>query len=371
MRRLSIIIVSTWLAYSLCSESQAEVGESSGNRFVKGFESSVGHGATLDAKAPLAEASEAADRLEESDFLIVFRLSPDAMRSFLFKEVNHQGPVNRIIMGTHSTGESITNGKVVVDIVPQSATEGPVLVVRLTGTIHCNTVGRNGPAIIRSRSNSDFVCERVIRFDSESGFVPLTSRVKANPQIHYDDFSSDRGGIRGRIISRAASRRAEESRAQATEIVRSIQEEELRNIFESRLNENIASLNRKLQVARLVGPLLGQRTQLRMAAVAAPEGLKIGFAPADTMGSLPELPQKTFNDAPVEVWLRVDSIAEQPRRVINVTRLAMRALEFEERIQEINVSLSESPQLQPLNFQSTLLQGWIRFGLGQEVEPRT
>jgi hypothetical protein len=274
-------------------------------------------------------------------------------------------------MGTHSTGESLTTGNVVVEMIPDSQAENPVFLVRLTGTIQCKTVGRNGPAIIHSRTNSNFICERAIRFNGESGFVPLASKVTANPRIQFDNFLSDRGGLRGRIISRAASRRAEESRAQVTQIVRSIQEEELKKIFDSQLSENIASLNRKLQLARLLGPLLGQRTQLRMAAVAAPEGLKIGFAPANTTSPLPELPQETLDDRPIEVWLRVNSIAEQPRRLVNVTRLAIRAWELEKRVQETNVSISDSQRTQPLSFQSKLLQGWIRFGLGKEVEPRT
>lgn len=372
MRRHLVIISGAWLILGLCSNGWAQVGGPPASHSSNGLESAVNDDETnFDDETDLKEATEAAGKLDDSDFLIVFRLSPEALRSFLFKEVNHRGPVNRIIMGTHSTGESFTSGNVVVEMLPNSGSADPAFLVRLTGTTRSSTVGRNGPAIIRSRTNSHFVCERTIRFDGESGFVPLRSQVKANPEIHYEDFSSDRGGIRGRLIARTASRRAEESRARATQIVRQIQEEELQKIFNSRLNENIASLNRKIQLARFMAPLLGQPTQLRMAAVAAPEGLKIGFAPADSSNSLPELPQRTLNDAPIEVWLRVNSIAERPRQVVNAARLAMGAWETINPIQEISVSVRETAQPQPLNIQSTLLRGWIRFGIGQEVDPRT
>ena len=118
------------------------------------------------------------------------------------------------------------------------------------GRTHTSTVGANGPALIYSHTDTDFVCTRPISFHARQGFVATACKVVAKTNVVFDGFDSSQGRLGRRLISRVAERRAGKSKEQARQIAARINEEALLQGFDKQLNPQLAAMNKKLNLVR-------------------------------------------------------------------------------------------------------------------------
>jgi len=272
--------------------------------------------------ALLLNVAKAQSWSEQPEYPIVVRVNPDTLRSIFLGEVTHRDKVDRTILGTRSVGESHTAGDVVVDVDVPANDAGTVFVVRFNGSTQTKSVGTNGPAIIDSSTVTNFTCTRPVRFDREVGFVAAPTKVQANTKIMYDGFRSTRNGVGGRLVTRAAARRAEESREEATRLVSQIQESELQKHFDSRLDSNLAKWNSRMKFVRYAGLMSGDRSRLQIAATPSKDGLKLGIGRAGNSGQLPDLPSAAKDDPPVEIWIHGSLLGRRARTVMSVADMS-------------------------------------------------
>jgi len=153
-------------------------------------------------------------------------------------------PVNRVILGTHSRGQALCDGQVECRLREQKL--GAVFECFITGTVRSSTCGVNGPALIDSTTLSCYEGSKLIVFDGRQLVTqPATLRAKTQIQIKGVDNSSP--GLRGRIVRRVASRRAEESLGEAEAITNQLTVRELQEQIDREFEQRIRAANKKMK----------------------------------------------------------------------------------------------------------------------------
>jgi hypothetical protein len=131
------------------------------------------------------------------------------------RDVNEVGPVNDCILGTSISGTGVTTGNVVVRTLP--AEDRARILLSVVGNTQARTTGLNGPAIMRSTSNTDFTSQKIVEITDPSFWV-YPADVDARTNSHTYSVQKRGGGIGSRLVSRIGSRRVAESKAQADAI---------------------------------------------------------------------------------------------------------------------------------------------------------
>lgn len=85
--------------------------------------------------------------------LVILRISDDLLDRMLATDIDTNTRVDRCVLGTRAVGSAITKGHAEVD--PQPDPDDATFRVVVTGSSNSRTVGRNGPAIIRSRTSTE------------------------------------------------------------------------------------------------------------------------------------------------------------------------------------------------------------------------
>lgn len=318
--------------------------------------------------AAVAQGSDHVSGEEELDtpcYPVVLRLGDEALDSLIPSSVNHRGRVDDVILGTRCLGNSHTTGT--VEIRREAPGSNDLLRIEFTGKIRTVTVGHNGPARIDSQSETTFQCTREIRYDPEKGFVASPCQVQSNTNLHYIGFRSARGGPGSRFVGRIAERRAMASKGEATQIVAGRHRGQLVAEFDERLDEAVASLNRRITLLRYAGLLLPERNRLQIAVASSDDSLQIGIGPADEDADLPSLPPFEVGGAPMELWLHASLIGKPTTRLKQAVSLASITTN------QWLAPTSESPlwfvstageTLPETVRQVALPSGWFRIGLG-------
>lgn len=186
-------------------------------------------------------------------------------RGAFLPRVNHivrnRFPVNKVMRGTRVTGESVTVGRVTMDVDPNQ-TDEMVLVFRFDGATTANTVGRNGPAVVHSQAETKFVCLRRVRVDAEKGFIGEPATISSSTTLTITGVDSTRGGLVGRIVRRIAARRAQQEHPIAlADTIRDTQRIVCRE-FEQGLDSRLAEISRQ-PLHRLVAQSIVNGTTAR------------------------------------------------------------------------------------------------------------
>src|SRR5262245_28785932 len=122
---------------------------------------------------PLAgRESETRNRPEH---LVVLRLSAEMLNSLINKQIDFQTPVRDVVLGTPITGAARVVGRPHVELEPAADRAQFKVVIR--GTVHSQTVGRNGPAVVQGRAITYFTATKQIVFEPSEGFYGLPPTV--------------------------------------------------------------------------------------------------------------------------------------------------------------------------------------------------
>ncbi|MGC4006238.1 MAG: hypothetical protein QM811_25225 [Pirellulales bacterium] len=149
-------------------------------------------------------------------------------------QINEIAPITDNIMGTRIGGTTHTTANVFLTMRP-NATKA-LFDMHLVGSVSSNTVGHNGPAIIYSRGLTSIDGHKVIEIDGD-GLKQYAATAAARTSTQFTGFSSTAKCLNG-LITKVASKRANQSKGQAEYVAARHAKDRIRN----RMNEQSAQL---------------------------------------------------------------------------------------------------------------------------------
>ena len=261
------------------------------------------------------EGSPRAISAKDPVYPLVIRIDHTALASLEASSVDDRSRVDRIVLGTHAVGESRTRGVISVHMVPNA--DAASFDVSFKGQVHVCTVGTNGPALIYSHSDTDFLCTRRISFDPQQGFISGTSTLNADTQLVYDDFGSSRGRLGRRLISRTAERRADGSHEEARQIAARDTSQELLKTFDERLNARLATMNKTANVSGLVKLLMAEGSSLQLSARSTEDCVYVGVGREGGPAKLNAIPPRCRTATPIEIGVQTSVFGGQVAKLLS------------------------------------------------------
>jgi hypothetical protein len=150
--------------------------------------------------------------------------------------INRNEPVTDCILGTNVHGDAHTTGR--TDAVTIPSDKKAVVEFRSKGHVWSNNTGFNGPAVIRSTSDTDFTATKRVELSDEA-FVTKSARANAGTNIHLHSVSKQGGGLGSRLVSGIGWRKAQSSRGQAESIAANHAEGRIENKFNDELDDEM------------------------------------------------------------------------------------------------------------------------------------
>jgi hypothetical protein len=309
------------------------------------------------------DGASTADQAKGPAYPLVVRIDQRALESMAAQKIDQRDKIDMTVLGTHTVGNSRTRGAISVESIPDQDDASFDLVLR--GSTRARTTGTNGPALIYSHADTNFVCERPITFDASKGFVAGASKVTSKTKLTYDGFGSSRGVLGRQLISRVAEKRAGGVKNEAERIAARTNERGVLAAFDKAVNAQLASMNKKLNIALYKNMFLGEGNPVQLAARSSEECIHIGIGHEGDPAQLTEIPPRRETTAPFEIWIHLSNPAEPVGKLVNLqkdTGLLPEALAHEIR-QILLVPNSESGKFIDLAVQD----GWIVLGLRSET----
>jgi hypothetical protein len=319
--------------------------------------------------ATLGTVASAASRPQPRQ--IVVRVSRDAVAPIADKQIDRTTPVEDVILGTRVRGQARTTGKPAVQFIedPHQAT----FAVALKGATVSRTVGRNGPAIIHSRVDTNFNATTQIRFEPGKGFVAQPAKIATTTRMTNEGIGSRRGGLIGWVVRRRATREVAASRGEVEQIARQKAERRITAAFDEFLESRLARLNQMTDMKPAMALLLGGDRQPEFATRTTRDFVEIALSSAGTPMPV-DLPVNEQPGAPVQVWVHRSTMGEQLATVLKLfdqtdtgTNLAERALASVPDMLKDKFGLPQTAgeARPPLNYQTSA--DWIVLQIGGEA----
>ncbi|REK12550.1 MAG: hypothetical protein DWQ37_11545 [Planctomycetota bacterium] len=188
-------------------------------------------------------AGAADEEVQEHRGLVILRISEEWLDRTLATDIDTRTRVDRCVLQTRAIGTAHTEGHADVD--PKPDQDDATFRVVVTGTSNSRTVGRNGPAIITSRSATDWKVAKIVRFDAGK-FMTEPGVIESHTRLIPVGVDASVPGLRGMLTRGIARRRVQQSRATAERITeRDTRQRVLAEVDES-IDGRIAKLNAKI-----------------------------------------------------------------------------------------------------------------------------
>lgn len=161
------------------------------------------------------------------------------------RDLNEQTPVNDFILGTTIRGTGHTVGRLDAELRPSS--DKAMLDLMLSGSTSSRTVGTNRSALIYSAGNTTISGFKRLTID-EHGITASPSTASAKTDARITGIGSTRGGIAGCIVTKVATKKAAQSKGQATAIAMQHAESRIRERLDAEAARQLEVSNRDLRV---------------------------------------------------------------------------------------------------------------------------
>lgn len=238
---------------------------------------------------------------------VVIRVHESA---FPARRVDTVRPVKKMVLGSHVTGTSRTIGQVNVDV--NAGEDHATFAVAFAGRTQTRTVGRSGPACIYSHGQTDFTVRRRVAFSPVEGFWSEPTVVQSRTRIVLDGVEATKPGLRGRIIRRVAWRRANEMRAASEAIAYRDTRRDLQTAFDRSLDARVARMNERMNTARYVRAVLGDREKLDVKVDSTEHFVQFALGPkGETSDEAVAVLEEPFGDLPMEIWVHAAAFKER------------------------------------------------------------
>jgi hypothetical protein len=158
--------------------------------------------------------------------------------------INRREPVTDCILGTNIHSQAHTTGK--VDVISIPSDNKAVLQFKSKGHVWSNNTGFNGPAVIRSTSDTNFTAKKRVEMD-DSAFVGKSAKADATTDLHLHSVAKQGGGLGSRLVSNIGWRRAQGSRGQAEAIAADHAERRIERKFNDEINDEIQKARKRYE----------------------------------------------------------------------------------------------------------------------------
>jgi hypothetical protein len=172
------------------------------------------------------------------------RISRRFLEDYVEHNVNRRKPVTDCILGTSIRGESTTIGQTHIVLLPSS--NSLLGEITFDGTVRARTVGHNGPAVLHYLSDTSFQSRKPIRWDA-SGLSVSPASTSAPTVLKTTGVGSTSPGLRGRIVTRIASRRDARSHCEAEAITARHTAATISEDFDERIDDSVARVQKVFQ----------------------------------------------------------------------------------------------------------------------------
>jgi len=180
---------------------------------------------------------------ESTRVAVVIRIPALTIAKSLNRDFQNSEAVHREVLGTRSNGQADCHGSVTCTLEDNS--DGAVFCCRVDGTVHSETCGTNGPAIIHSKAKTSYVAFKRIVFNG-ANFISTPATISLTTELKITGIDSSLPALRARIVRRVAAKRAQQSHAQAEAITTSITRDELTSRIDKEFDSRLHDLNQKL-----------------------------------------------------------------------------------------------------------------------------
>ena len=207
----------------------------------------------VDSKSVATELERAREIGQIADYLISSNQAPELVTSFrsaysqpnvrlmvgegfvnraIGRPVNQPNPVDEVVLGTRVLGNSIINGNVFADLVPQK--NGVGLQLTLNGSFASDNIGYNRGVKIYTTGSSPIYASKRITITPEGTLT--------QPAVASTDLQTTINQIehRLRIVRRIASRKAAEQQPEANAIGQGRLQSRLANQFNDQIEQQLA-----------------------------------------------------------------------------------------------------------------------------------
>jgi hypothetical protein len=158
--------------------------------------------------------------------------------------INRNEPVTDCILGTNVHSDAHTTGRTNAATIPSE--NKAVVEFRSKGHVWSNSTGFNGPAVIRSTSDTDFTAKKRVELSDEA-FTTTSAGADASTNIHLHSVAKQGGGLGSRLVSSIGWRKAQSSRGQAESIAANHAEGRIANKFNDELDDEIQKARKRYE----------------------------------------------------------------------------------------------------------------------------
>ncbi|QDV26387.1 hypothetical protein [Aureliella helgolandensis] len=174
---------------------------------------------------------------------ILVRVPSSVIANTFGQQLQHTTPVNHCILGTQSKGTAHCIS--IISAEPVECEMGASLIVTVRGSVTSKTDGRNGPAIIQSRSDTGYEAHKQLIFDGHE-IRTLPATISTQTQVEILNIGSSLPGVRGRIVTRIASHKTRASHAEAEAIAARLNKQQLLERIDRDIDARVAGMNHEL-----------------------------------------------------------------------------------------------------------------------------
>jgi len=185
----------------------------------------------------------AAENDSPPDELIHLRLSHEFLNQRVQRAISKHSIVQDTILGTDIAGWATTTGNTGLSLEPSN--DRGVLKIAFTGTIHSQTIGSNGPAVVHSRGETWFHAHSYLKL-SERGIDITPAQATARTITTTTGVGARVSGLRGRIVERVALRRSLELRSKAERIAAAKAEAQVAAALDEELHRAVIGIRQSL-----------------------------------------------------------------------------------------------------------------------------
>lgn len=158
--------------------------------------------------------------------------------------IDRSEPVTDCILGTNVHSNTHTTGK--VDVASLPSENKAVLEFQSKGHTWSDSTGFNGPAVIRSTSDTDFTAKKRVEL-SDAAFVATSAQADATTDLHLHSVSKQGGGLGSRLVSSIGWRKAQASRGQAEAIAADHAEGRVERKFNDELDDEMQKARKRYE----------------------------------------------------------------------------------------------------------------------------
>ncbi|MDZ4849668.1 MAG: hypothetical protein SGI77_10255 [Pirellulaceae bacterium] len=182
------------------------------------------------------------------------------------------------ILGTKITGLSRCTGSLVSSI--EGAQANADIRCVLKGLIESENIGTNGPAKIDSTTSTSFAAIKIVRFDGVR-FTTWPVELDVATSLEITNVDTHLKGIKGVVVKRIASARAEATKEEARAITEELTKKRLAEKIDCEFERQLSQVNRTINL--LQASLVHTRNrEIRIVTRRVEQNLEVGIVLATT-----------------------------------------------------------------------------------------